>query len=484
MTRKIILGGPGAGKTTRLLDIMQEELERGVDPASLAFVSYTKKAAEEAAERAMERFGLDRDALPHFRTIHSLCYRQLGVSRGDVLSVSDYRMLGEMLGTKFNTFRIVEGPPSGDKGEEFLHVMNYASATMTTLQEAWHVTGRGLDWWRLKQVDATIKQYKRDMNRITFSDMLERYLAQGAPLDVEVAIIDEAQDLSKLQWQVVHKAFSEAERVYVAGDDDQAIHQWAGADVPYFLNMKGEVEILPVSYRLPQEIFDLVGGIANGIKHRRPKEWTSSGRAGVVDWCSSQEELDLSCGEWMLLARNGYQLRDFYTECRHQGVAYRTAHKWSIDPEHIRGIVTWERLRKGEAVASGDFNAAAALIKTLPEVPDDDLDYDLAGVNFQDLRVWHDIVTGLDIEDVEYYLAILRAGERLQDKPRIHVGTIHSVKGGEADHVALCTDLSYRNHRGFEIEPDSEHRVFYVGASRAKKSLHVLAPRTHKYYPM
>ena len=54
----LILGPPGTGKTTRLISIMEKEIARGVKPERIAFVSFTKKATEEAADRAAEKFGL------------------------------------------------------------------------------------------------------------------------------------------------------------------------------------------------------------------------------------------------------------------------------------------------------------------------------------------------------------------------------------------------------------------------------------------
>ena len=82
--------------------------------------------------------------------------------------------------------------------------------------------------------------------------MLERFVADCGPLDVDAALVDEAQDLSRLQWRVVRHAFTNAARLFVAGDDDQAIYQWSGADVESFLNLKGEREVLGHSHRLPK----------------------------------------------------------------------------------------------------------------------------------------------------------------------------------------------------------------------------------------
>jgi superfamily I DNA/RNA helicase len=67
----------------------------------------------------------------------------------------------------------------------------------------------------------------------------------------------------------------------------------------------------------------------------------------------------------------------------------------------------------------------------------------------------------------------------LVERPRIVVGTIHSVKGGEADAVFLFPDLSEAGHAAYQrrgATHDSVIRLFYVGATRARRSLYWCAP--------
>ena len=69
---------------------------------------------------------------------------------------------------------------------------------------------------------------------------------------------------------------------------------------------------------------------------------------------------------------------------------------------------------------------------------------------------------------------IMRDGHKLDDKPRIEVSTIHASKGGERDNVMLLTDLSYgpyKSSKDSQQGRDDELRVFYVGATRAKRKL-------------
>src|SRR3954464_13673202 len=94
---KLVLGGPGCGKTTRLLDIVAEEMRGGIPASSIAFVTFTKAAAEEAKEREGALFALDPTDLPWFRTIHSLAYARLGIGRDDVMDRRDWKEFGDIV---------------------------------------------------------------------------------------------------------------------------------------------------------------------------------------------------------------------------------------------------------------------------------------------------------------------------------------------------------------------------------------------------
>ena len=70
-----------------------------------------------------------------------------------------------------------------------------------------------------------------------------------------------------------------------------------------------------------------------------------------------------------------------------------------------------------------------------------------------------------------------RRGERvLTASPRIRISTIHKAKGGEADNVALLLDSTKACVES--LDQDSEVRTFYVGATRAKQSLHLIESTT------
>ena len=69
--KTIVLGPPGTGKTHTLLEQVETYL-KNTDPDKIGYFAFTKKASNEAKERAMKKFNYSEDDLPYFRTLHSL----------------------------------------------------------------------------------------------------------------------------------------------------------------------------------------------------------------------------------------------------------------------------------------------------------------------------------------------------------------------------------------------------------------------------
>ena len=72
-------------------------------PSKIGFFSFSRKAAEEARDRAARNLGLDVKQMHHFRTLHSLAFRQLGLSTKDVINASDFKTLEKALGVEFQS---------------------------------------------------------------------------------------------------------------------------------------------------------------------------------------------------------------------------------------------------------------------------------------------------------------------------------------------------------------------------------------------
>lgn len=487
MDAKLVLGGPGCGKTTRLLQIMEQELSAGVPAHRIAYVAFTNAAADEAKNRAASLFQLDpAKDLPYFRTIHSLAYHSLHLNRDEIMGWSDWRRFGQMMGELIRPAAMETGSEFDAiaEGNRMLYVIDFARTTMRSLQATHQLLDVKMDWWHLHRFAEGLNAFKKETGKIDFTDMLIMYLQQGEPVPVTVAIVDEAQDLTPAQWRVVARAFAGVERIYFGGDDDQAIYTWAGADVRKFLRLKGSKEVLQHSHRLPRSIFQLSQRVVHKIHSRYKKNHSPSDRDGQVQWYRHADTvpIDTADGSWLLLARNRYLLNSWIEAVRSLGYPYMLRNESSVKVAHVVAIRAWERLRKGKTISAAEVRAIRKV-----------RDFDETGwpalndarryswndllLKSQDNKLWHECFDGIAFDQREYYISCLRNGQRLTQPPIIRIDTIHGVKGGEADNVAMLTDISFRTAAAMEKDPDNEHRVFYVGVTRARHSLHLVEPQ-------
>jgi DNA helicase-2/ATP-dependent DNA helicase PcrA len=499
---ELIFGPPGCGKTTTLLKIVEQELESGTPPSKIAFLSFTRRAANEAIERACAKFNFQRSDLRYFRTIHSICFSFLGITRADMLTEKTLAAFGELVGHKITSkYSLDEGTTFGfEEGDRLLFMDNLARVRRKTLRETYDEDSDQLSWFTIERFSNALREYKRDLGLYDYTDLLQNFIDTKAGPDVEVLVVDEAQDLSVLQWEVIRKMAERCRRLVIAGDDDQAIYRWAGADVDTFVDMEGAVTVLDRSWRVPKAVQNLADTIVGRIKHRRPKIWESRADDGSVKWLPSISSIDFSEKDILILARNRFILQEQVEKhIRSLGYLYEFQDRNSINPSTLQAVLTWERLRKGrEGVLALHVRKMYDKMtmgigwqrgfKELPAFADED------PVGFQDVverggllktnpeMVWYDALDKLHIAEKAYIRAALRRGEDLLKPPRIRLSTIHGIKGGEAHKVVLLTDMAERTFLEAQRNPDDESRVWYVACTRAREELDIIAPRTTRFY--
>lgn len=470
MKTNLILGPPGTGKTETLLNIIEALFEKGIKPWSIAFVAFTRKAATEAKERAMQKFNLKDSELPYFRTLHSMCFKEAGLTMAHAMRRKHWKEVGELTGFRLTGYVDQEGPE--DNGDKYLALDGLARTKRVSLEEVWQTeeAADGVDFYTLKYFSDTLARYKSSNGLFDFTDQLEEYLKEGAPLNVTYALIDEAQDLSLLQWLVIKKLFSKCKIIWIAGDDDQAIYKWSGAAVDYFLNIEAERQVLKQSYRIPQSVFNLSKNITDQISKRYPKEFKSREEEGQVDWVAGFEHLKLTAKEtWFFLVRNRFFFSPIIEFLEQNGYVYSVNGESSINQGDCQAIYAYTALQKGKEITEKE---QAGIFERMKENK----------INLK--KDWHDALDNIPLLKREYYRSALRQGFSLKGQPTIMVDTIHGVKGAEADNVVLRTDLAYKSFLSFNLDPDSEHRVFYTAVTRAKSHLYILAPETPMYYSL
>ena len=493
--KTIILGPPGTGKTTTLLNLVDEFIKDGVRPKQIGYFSFTKKAATEAATRAADKFGLDiENDLTFFRTLHSYAFNQLGVTKEKMMGPLEYKEFGIKCGIPIKTAKFSTDDGTFNSDNEYLTIINTARVKRMDLLEYYDSRQNILDIERntLFLLAEELEKFKKEKGLKDFTDLLEDFLEKETTKKFEVLFIDEAQDLSLLQWDMVRKIWERADKTYIAGDDDQAIFKWAGADVDHFIALKEEVDdikTLDQSYRIPGgPIHELSQKIINKIQNRFDKSYKPRDEVGILKRYSDITQVNMSEGNWLILSSANHFLEDAKDLCEIQGWYYQYRGINSVPLKLLLALNNWEAWRKGAHLNHLEIKNIYEYLgsnvlpgfkkgKTLHSEEKYTLQKCKENHGLFTDKVWFEAFEGLD-PITETYIRNMRAnGEKINKNPRIIMSTIHGAKGGEADKVLLMQDLTNAALETFSHDPDELHRLFYTGATRAKRELHVLDPK-------
>jgi DNA helicase-2/ATP-dependent DNA helicase PcrA len=450
MKVNMIFGSPGTGKTTRLLQIL-EELLKEYSPNEIAYVSYTREGAYQGKNRAKEKFNFKDADFPYFATLHSIAFKSLKLKVNDVIGKYHYKKFSEKTGLSFTGYYTEDLRNDDDK--YLFYDSLYRNNQKTALNYL-----EDMDIKMLEFVRNNYKMYKQSNRIIDYTDMIDNFCKENKPIPVKIAIIDEAQDLTTLQWTMVWSAFRLCDIVYIAGDDDQAIYQWSGADVNYFLSINADhTEILQHSHRLPNEVLRFSKRITSKISKRVDKNFSGTGKKGFVDCLASLKEIKFDKEQtYMFLSRNNIFLNGVESFIRNKGLIYHRKGKLSIDKKDYNAILLYEKIRKSKIMTPKEEQTLK------PHLNDR---YSLNNTWYESFN-WS--------TDKTLYFRDIIGNKTVLDKCNINIGTIHSVKGAEADNVIVLTDVTKNVYKNIQKNGDSEHRVFYVGCTRAKNTLYLL----------
>jgi DNA helicase-2/ATP-dependent DNA helicase PcrA len=490
--RTIVLGPPGTGKTTTLLNKVDDYLKQ-TDPDKVGYFAFTQKAAYEARDRAIKKFNLTEDDLPYFRTLHSLAFRKLGIKKDQVMQQRHYKDLGKKLGFPVTYADYQEDQGSAfNSDSEYLRIIQLAQLRNITPEQQFdlHEHTQDLERSTLRIIDNELARYKKEYNLIDFNDMITEFTKSDKSPKFDVVFIDEAQDLSLMQWDMARTIWNKTKDSFIAGDDDQAIYKWAGADVDSFIALKGQYLPLTQSYRIPAKVHGVAMGIINRIRNRIDKTWQPKTVQGSLQRHYSTDTIDMSAGEWLVLGRTKHLLKDIEESLYQRGLYYTSKYRRGTEKDLHEAATAWEHLRQGQLVNFkqienmvkyiGPKNWHKKKIKGMAKESFYGIDQLVRDYGLQVKTVWYEAFDDAGQTKVDYLRKMRKNGEKLNEKPRIELSTIHGAKGGESQNVVLLTDLTQNTMKGYERDPDDENRLFYVGATRTKENLHIIEPKKYE----
>lgn len=527
-----LIGGAGTGKTTELLAIMERVIEQGIDPLTIGFVSFTRAARAEASARAASLFGCKVEELERngwFRTLHSVCYRCLG--SGDEL------LTGNRKSTEWIQEALQAAVDFSEAGDDELGQLGSSpktdAATALALWDAARNRLEGYDvvWSEARNANDNLPSlakcrewveryelHKAIDHRRDFCDLLGQFAGvafgldgvsrgepQGFVPDAPVWFFDEQQDASRLLDAVCHRLIEhdECRWVYVVGDPFQAVYRFAGADSRCFRAWPADKErIMPKSYRCPRPIHELGERCLADCSDYWDRGIQPADHEGCVEEDSMREVVSAidPRDSWLLLARTNYQARRWANLLNQSWVPWKPTRgnggwqapkrnlainaliqlqgspAWPIGPDEWRAIL--------DAIPAKYCEEALLVRGTKSKWGLEEFRSEEEYADLRSLRSWgatdrlcEMIAQGawkVLIEHSDRYVsAAQRWGTAAVEEPGVRVGTIHSVKGSEADNVALLTTTSEPIARSMETVEgaDEERRVAYVAVTRASRRL-------------
>ena len=487
-----VVGPPGTGKTQTLLDKVMKYKEAGTPLDRIGYFAFTRKAAYEARDRLLETYlFLKKKDVKHFRTLHSFAFRYLGLQEENVMQEEHYKIIGEECGLriKYATYEKNEFNGIFTSNSEYLSLINLARVRnidiLDQLDRNEHLGKIERD--KLQVVAKHIEDYKNTYKLIDYNDMLNQFIDQIQLPDAkvpqfDVIFIDEAQDLSLLQWKMIQALQPHTKDIYIAGDDDQAIFGWAGADVDSFIKFDAIEIPLKQSRRVPKIIQQRALLRLDNIKlGRLEKPWNPpTAEEGTIKIFFSINPIDLSKGDWYILARTNDLLKPILKDLRRRGIYFETKDGRSMNESLYRDILNWEAWKKGKELNTIEVQRLLERFNKKLKETDDKL------FKLNDLKKeyklnphlqWYEAFTAVTPHIKTYIRAMENNGEDLRFKPRIKVLTLHGSKGGEATNVIILQNQTRNTIKGATktiMKQDEEQRVWYVGLTRCSKNLFLI----------
>ena len=464
-----VVGPPGTGKTRRLLNEVHRYVQKGTQLDQIGYFAFTRKAAGEARDRFLAKNEhLTKKDIKYFQTLHSLAFNNLGLKEENVMQEGNYKAIGETCGIQIRYAAYETNNFNGifSSNSEYLSLINLARVKQISAEQQFNLNEH-LTWitrGKLLAIEKEINNYKQTYGLIDFTDMLQKFLDKGKSPTFKVIFVDEAQDLSLIQWSMIKKIEEKTQcDVWIAGDDDQAIFGWAGADVTSFIKWTSKAILLRQSERVPRLIQQKALEIIQRIYvNRIPKDYLPKDVEGNIYQRYKLNDIDLTQGDWLILTRTKSLWKPIPPFLKRKGLYFNTVEGNSIGKTLYEDIQTWNELKQG---------------LTPPDIKRQRLEEITGEKNFDLNLSWDSAFKNVALAKRQYMRAMLTNGEDLSKPPRIKVSTIHGAKGGEATNVVLFLNQTANTIKGSkksQAKQEEEFRVWYVGITRTIENLFLI----------
>lgn len=275
----MVLAPPGSGKTLIVTERTRYLIEEsGVRPDQILVITFTRYAAREMKER-FERLTAGKNYPVTFGTFHSIFYGILkcayGIGANNLMSEKESSVLLQEVLDRTD----IESTPEVEDEEELVReLLREVGMVKNGLCHLKDFHSKYLTQDEFAEVFRSYEHQKKELKKFDFDDMLVQCYAlfrkkpeilQGWQKRFQYILIDEFQDINRVQYEVIRMLAAPRYNLFVVGDDDQSIYGFRGAKPELMLYMKQEFPSLrtislTVNYRSTEFI---TGAAARVILH-------------------------------------------------------------------------------------------------------------------------------------------------------------------------------------------------------------------------
>ena len=515
-----IPGPPGTGKTHKWLKNKYADLLKTYPWDRIVILSHTNTAADEiikAVNKLPELKNVpDTNLQDQICTIHSYF-------RAEYLNIKKYEREDHTVFCKENSgMNIVKKNTPWEKHPlyEFIshaHGKGYDLTSDVALEKYWALCERSrYQNYRLQGPGGLLELKKKydayrnnlEHKRVSFVDMIDNFRFKSeVPNDIDVLIVDEAQDCSKPQINALQIAAINTKEFIFIGDADQTIHEYAGSDPEYFYQLANTEEAkaneLTEGLRCGQTINKICRNIIAPVWHEygrySERTWTPTDVVGksyyiprLDQGCKAKDILInkiLNTDETFLFTYRGNPThKSINTFLQDNGIDYKTVSGGAhVSREHFSCFKNWktfinDKVSKQQVKEYWKLMGSKIKVNGLGDV-DKLKSLRDKGWNMQELIdegylkpevkqfetlsevLNHEALSKNEklISKIPYINKVLTSGMDTTKKPRVKHDTIHKVKGLTFDNIIV--DLSVWRPEPRNFEPT---RLAYVAYSRGK----------------
>jgi DNA helicase-2/ATP-dependent DNA helicase PcrA len=509
MTERIkVFGGPGCGKTSIIKEFYQKYLFEGYKPEDITVLSFRKTAAKDLIDATISYAKVEEKELrKHVGTIHSICYRLIGYP--ETMDSEDYRAFIDL--NNYGKYLKTTGKGKNDAEEsaysgDLFDLYTWLRNTCTPF-EKWKkypgIKNIKLPASKVPEFFQKYEEYKKQVDKVDFSDMLQTVIDEQIQLDTPILMVDEFQDFTAQMYKIFEMWVPYCDSVLVAADPNQSIYEFWGGCPDYYYDFDAVEIVRPETFRLNEQMKNFSHKILKRVGMSAPETKARKECSNSIFRVRYDSKLPVYEEEFHLVRCN-YQAHAIALSLAKDGKVFSGLCGWSS--EEIDAANAIILIRHGKAISFDQMKAIVNLfplkmlgikgskadfISKLEREYTPELQTGSGTLTSQILDILNsaDPTKGMVRDGVLFRAKINGVKNRkelitLKEVKNRAVLTIHGAKGLEAEAVFLHTAITPRIQKALLIpgkESQAEARVWYVGVTRPKKVLYLVTDEGKNY---